>query len=113
MTSAMDLAPVQKGDVLFGRYRIDDAIGVGGMAVVVGATHLQLEQRVAIKFLLSHVLMNPEVVERFVREARAAAKIRGDHVVRVFDVGELDSGVPYMVMEHLDGRDLADVITDR
>ena len=47
-----------------------------------------------------------ESVARFLREARAAARIESDHVCRVFDVGLLDSGVPYMVMEHLDGRDL-------
>jgi len=113
VTTAIDLAPVREGDILLGRYRIEKALGVGGMAVVVSALHLQLNQLVAIKFLLPHVLLNEEVVKRFTREARAAVRIRNEHVARVMDVGELESGIPYIVMEHLDGRDLAEVIRQR
>lgn len=97
----------EAGQVLAGKYRVEEVLGVGGMGVVVAATHLQLDQRVAIKYLLPAALLNPEVVERFAREARAAAKIRGEHVARVIDVGQFDDGAPYMVMEHLDGHDLA------
>jgi serine/threonine-protein kinase len=113
MKSAIDLAPVNEGDVLVGRYRIERAIGRGGMAVVVAATHLQLEQLVAIKFLLPHVLMEPDVVARFTREARAAVRIRNEHVARVMDVGNLDSGAPFIVMEYLEGQDLASVVQSR
>jgi len=105
--SEEDIAPVRAGDVLARKYRVERVLGVGGMGVVVAATHLQLSQRVALKFLLPDALANPEVVARFAREARAAAQIRSEHVARVLDVGELDSGLPYMVMEFLEGRDLA------
>jgi eukaryotic-like serine/threonine-protein kinase len=88
-------------------------LGVGGMGVVVAATHLQLDQPVALKFLLEDALKNKDVVARFAREARAAARIQSEHVARVIDVGTLDSGSPYMVMEYLQGSDLARVLQDK
>lgn len=97
---------VQPGSVLLGKYRVDRVIGVGGMGAVVGAHHLQLEERVAIKFLLPEMVKHDEIVQRFLREARAAIKIRSEHCVRVFDVGRLENGAPYMVMEFLEGQDL-------
>jgi serine/threonine protein kinase len=96
----------QPGQVLLGKYRIERVLGVGGMGAVVLATHLQLEERVAIKFLLSSVSRQPEIVERFLREGRTAIKIRSEHCVRVLDVGTLEGGEPYMVMEYMEGRDL-------
>jgi eukaryotic-like serine/threonine-protein kinase len=113
MKSPIDLAPVGQGEVLLGRYRIERAIGVGGMAVVVAATHLQLDQLVAIKFLLPHVLISADIVARFTREARAAVRIRNEHVARVIDVGNLESGAPFMVMEYLEGQDLASLLRSR
>lgn len=92
--------------MLAGKYRVEKILGVGGMGVVVAARHAQLRQRVAIKFLLPHSLGNAEVVGRFLREARAAALISSEHVARVLDVGNLDGGAPYMVIEYLEGRDL-------
>src|SRR6202142_1540410 len=80
------------------------------MGVVVAATHLQLDQKVALKFMLPLGLAQPELIERFSREARAAVRLKSDHVARVLDVGTLDSGSPYMVMEYLEGSDLASVI---
>src|SRR5450432_1125506 len=77
------------------------------MGVVVSAHHLQLDERVAIKFMLREALGNAEAVARFAREARAAVKIKSEHVARVSDVGVLESGAPYMVMEYLDGSDLS------
>jgi len=77
------------------------------MGVVVAAHHLQLDEKVALKFLLPGTLGNQEAVARFAREARAAVKIRSEHVARVIDVGTLENGAPYMVMEYLDGGDLA------
>ena len=95
------------GQILAGKYLVEEVLGVGGMGVVVAAKHIQLDQKVAIKYLLPAALLNQEVVERFAREARAAAKIRGEHVARVIDVGQFDDGAPYMIMEHLEGHDLA------
>ena len=101
---------VREGDVLAGKYRVGEVIGAGGMGVVVAAHHLQLDERVAIKFLLPEVLGNAEAVARFAREARAAVKIKSEHVARVTDVGSLENGSPYMVMEYLDGGDLGAII---
>jgi len=98
---------VHEGQILAGKFRIERVLGQGGMGVVVAATHLQLDERVALKFLLPDALANPEAVERFAREARAAVKIKSEHVARVSDVGTLESGSPYMVMEYLHGEDLA------
>src|SRR5208283_1850432 len=67
----------------------------------------RLDEKVALKFLLSAALTNPEAVARFEREARAASKIKNEHVARVSDVGTLDNGSPYMVMEYLQGTDLS------
>ena len=98
---------VKPGDVLAGKYRVERVLAVGGMGVVVAAHHIQLDERVALKFLLPDALANAEARSRFVREARAAVKIKSEHVARVSDVGELENGTPYMVMEYLEGRDLA------
>jgi serine/threonine protein kinase len=101
------------GDILAGKYRVENVLGVGGMGMVVAAMHLQLEQRVAIKCMLPEALGNVEATQRFLREARAAVKLRSEHVCRVFDVGTLDNGSPYMVMEHLEGTDLDGVLHQR
>ena len=77
------------------------------MGIVVEATHLGLDERVALKFLRREVMKLPDVVARFDREARAAVKLKSEHVARVSDVGKTDDGIPFMVMELLDGRDLA------
>ena len=98
------------GSIVADKFRIERVLGQGGMGVVVLATHLQLDQRVALKFLLPNALRQPASAARFAREARAAAKIRSEHVARVIDVGTLDSGAPYIVMEYLEGRDLADSV---
>ncbi|HEX3596189.1 MAG TPA: serine/threonine-protein kinase [Polyangiaceae bacterium] len=105
-------APVSAGTVLAGKYRVERVLGEGGMGVVVAATDLQLERKVAIKFLLPDYARHAEAAQRFLREARAAVKIQSEHVARVIDVGTLDSGAPYMVMEYLEGRDLSAVIEE-
>jgi serine/threonine-protein kinase len=102
---ASENVPVKPGEVLAGKYRIERVLGAGGMGVVVEALHIDLDERVALKFLLPEAL-KPELVERFLREARAAVRIKNEHVARVSDVGRLDSGAPYMVMEYLVGDDL-------
>lgn len=99
------------GDVIGGKYRVDGVVGRGGMSVVYRATHLELDQEVALKVLSAAALVLPEYVVRLKREARAASRIRSEHVVRVHDIGELQgTRVPYLVMEHLSGADLAAVL---
>jgi serine/threonine protein kinase len=102
--------PVPIGELVAGKYRIERIIGQGGMGVVVAAMHEQLGQRVAIKMLLQEAKASPNAIARFMREARAAASIRGEHVARVLDVGELEGGAPYIVMEYLEGRDLSETL---
>jgi eukaryotic-like serine/threonine-protein kinase len=106
-------APVQPGQVLAGKYLVEKVIGVGGMGVVVAARHLQLDERVALKFLLPEALGSADVVARFGREARSAVKIKSEHVARVIDVGVLETGAPYMVMEYLEGRDLSAIVHEQ
>lgn len=83
------------------------------MGYVVSAIHTQLDQRVAVKFMVPEICQHPEAVARFLREARAAVRIRSEHVAKVLDVGTLDDGAPYMVMEFLWGRDLATVLEEQ
>lgn len=106
-------APVEEGQILAGKYRVDKILGQGGMGVVVAARHIGLDEPVAIKFLLPEVLENKEAVERFGREARASIKIKSEHVVRVMDVGTMEGGMPYMVMEYLKGGDLSQLLQSR
>ena len=101
---------LKSGEIIAGKYRVEREIGRGGMGVVVAATHMDLDQRVAIKILQKSSAFNQDAMARFLREARSAAKIRSEHVARVMDVGKLDDGLTYIVMEHLDGADLADVL---
>jgi len=104
---------VTAGYILAGKYRVERTLGVGGMGVVVAAHHLQLDDKVAIKFLLPEMLSDAVAVDRFAQEAQAAVKIKSEYVARVFDVGALDNGTPYMVMEFLDGVDLATWLLQR
>ena len=104
---------VRIGDIVDGKYRIDTVLGSGGMGIVVAAHHMQLDQRVAIKLLLPDALGSSESIARFVREAQALVKIKSEHVVRVMDVGTLGWGSPYMVMEYLEGEDLAALVKKR
>src|SRR5579883_807798 len=101
------------GDVLAGKYRVERVLGAGGMGVVLAARHVQLDVQVAVKLMSDEALDDPELVARFLREARAAARLRGEHVARVIDVGTLESGAPYLVMEYLEGSDLHAVLASR
>jgi eukaryotic-like serine/threonine-protein kinase len=107
---AEEVCPVRQGELVGGKYRVERTLGAGGMGVVVAATQIELDRPVALKFLLPKVLERPGLVTRFSREARAAAKLESEHVARVLDVGTLDGGAPYIVMEYLEGQDLASVI---
>jgi serine/threonine protein kinase len=102
--------PPQPGDVIADKYVIENVVGTGGMGVVVAARHLQLGQQVAIKLLRLSGLepdRQAEARARFLREGQAVAALSSDHVVRIHDVGTLESGEPFMVMELLRGEDLA------
>src|SRR5262245_60757553 len=99
------------GTVLAGKYRIESLLGAGGMGVVVAATHVHLQERVAVKLLHPEMVKRASAVERFLREARVAMKLRGEHVVRVLDVG-IDQATPYLVMECLEGSDLGSVVRE-
>ncbi len=101
------------GEIVAGKYRIVRVIGRGGMGVVHAALHMTLHETVAIKVLRPAMMKMPDMVARFLREARAASRIKSEHVARVYDVDMLPYGVPYIVMEHLQGTDLADLGRDR
>ncbi|MBX3192158.1 MAG: protein kinase [Labilithrix sp.] len=92
------------GQIVADKYRIDGIMGTGGMGVVAAATHVELDQRVAIKFLRD---VSPEGLARFQREARLLVRLKSAHVARVFDVGSLEDETPFIVMEHLEGSDLS------
>ncbi len=100
----------QPGEVLDGKYRIEHLLGEGGMGAVAKATHLLRRAPVALKFMSGAVLSMSGAVERFVNEGVAASQIDSDHVVKVFDVGRLPNGAPYLVMEYLEGRDLSQLL---
>jgi serine/threonine-protein kinase len=105
-------APVKPGEVLAGKYKVEKILGAGAMGVVVAARHLDLQQLVALKFMLPSALPDQAAGDRFLREAQAAGRLRGEHVARVMDFGRLEGGAPYIVMEFLEGEDL-DQILDR
>ncbi len=107
------VAGVALGEILAGKYRVERVLGIGGVGAVVAAHDLHLDQTVALKFLLPEALANADAVSRFTREARAAVKIRSEHVARVFDVSTLPNGAPYIVMEYLEGGDLAHWLVER
>lgn len=109
------LSPVSgigPGDVIAGKFRVERVLGEGGMGYVVAARHLQLGQMVALKFMRAEVC-TPEYKSRFLREARNTVRLKSKHVSRVLDVGALDGGSPYMVMEYLEGTDLSDLLHKR
>jgi serine/threonine-protein kinase len=106
----MSTTPVAVGDVIAGKLTVERVLGKGGMGVVVAARHEHLDERVAVKLLLPEIAQSEEFAQRFLREARAAVRIKSEHVARVMDVGTLEGGVPYMVMEYLEGEDLENLV---
>jgi tRNA A-37 threonylcarbamoyl transferase component Bud32 len=102
--------PFANGTLINGKYLVEKEIAEGGVGIVVAAKNLALQQRVAIKYLKANALKDKGLVNRFVREARLSARITSDHVVRVFDVGMLPDGGPFMVMEYLTGHDLGTTV---
>jgi serine/threonine-protein kinase len=94
------------GGIVGEKYRLDALIGEGGMGSVWSATHLGLNQVVAIKFVSREFVRSEEALRRFDSEAKAAALLRSRHVVQVFDTGTLADGTPYIAMELLNGETL-------
>ncbi len=105
------------GEVVASKYRVEEVLGTGGMAFVLAVEHVELRERFALKFLNEQFLADPRVIERFTQEAKAACRLRSEHIARVYDVGthrvsgrESEPRAPFLVMEHLTGRDLATVV---
>ena len=99
------------GRLIDGRYQVRSRIARGGMATVYLATDLRLERRVAIKIMHGHLADDSNFKERFVQEARSAARLAHPNVVNVFDQGQ-DSDMAYLVMEYLPGMTLRDLLKD-
>jgi serine/threonine protein kinase len=104
---------LEPGTIFIDKYKIERQLGEGGMGVVFAATHIELADRVAIKVMRREVAGRADVVDRFVREARASVRLKGEHVARTFDVGRTADGLPYIVMEYLDGVDLMALVHAR
>jgi serine/threonine-protein kinase len=105
-------APINPGEVLAGKYRVDKVLGAGAMGVVVAGTDLALDRKVAIKMMKPRGSVQREKEERFLREARVVAKLRSEHVVNVLDFGTVGEA-PFIVMEYLEGCDLAALLEER
>jgi serine/threonine-protein kinase len=97
---------IQPGSVIAGKYRVEHVLGEGGMGIVLAVRHLELRELLAVKVVSADVTRNPVLLERFRREARALMRINSEHVVRTHDIGRLDDGTPFLVMEYLQGEDL-------
>ncbi|MFO0612713.1 MAG: protein kinase [Polyangiaceae bacterium] len=104
---------LKPGDMVADKYRVERVLGAGAMGVVVAAMHVDLRERRALKVMNPEMVADADAVERFLREARAVSVLRTPFVARVFDTGRLASGVPYTVMEYLEGKDLKAVLAER
>lgn len=104
---------IAPGQLIGERYLVGEVLGGGGMGVVCAGTHVLLGTPVAIKLIHSDLKQDAEAVQRFMNEARASAGLKGEHIARVFDVGLLDSGEPYLVMEQLEGTSLDQYLQSR
>jgi serine/threonine-protein kinase len=102
---------VRAGDIFARKYRIDGVLGSGGMGIVLRAFHIELERSVAIKVMHESLASDADSARRFSSEARAAAALQSPNAVRILDIDRLsDSGLPFIVMEHLEGEDLGSVL---
>jgi serine/threonine-protein kinase len=107
------LGTVEPGTIIEGKYRVLRRIGEGGMGTVFEGENFRIERRVAIKVLHEHVASSPEFAQRFEREARACARVGSPHVCDVLDLGDLDNGQKYLVMEFLEGESLEERLTKK
>ena len=103
----------EPGETIAGKYLLLRMLGRGGVGVVYEAEHLRLRQHVAIKVLAAEMIQHPIMVERFEREARAMAMLASPRVTRVSDVDITPEGIPFLVMEYLQGRDLQTELKER
>jgi serine/threonine protein kinase len=110
---AEPIGAIRLGSVIAGNYRVDRVISEGALHQVFAATHVQHGHRVALQMLRPEAARRTEVATRFLREARAAERIQGEHAAKVLEVGTLESGVPYMATEYLEGTDLARFLRGR
>ena len=110
---ARDPRGFEPGDTLGERYRVERVLARGGMGVLVAATDLSLDRAVALKFLIGETLADPKAQARFLREARLAAKLRSEHVVKILDIGSVAERGPFIAMELLEGRDLKAHVAER
>jgi serine/threonine-protein kinase len=108
-----DLGVPATGTLLLGKYRVEGVIGIGGMGVVVAAFHELLKRRVAMKMLLPELAQRTDVRARFEREAQAAFSLKNEHICRVLDAGQLESGQPFITLEYLKGDDLGAIARQR
>jgi serine/threonine-protein kinase len=106
-------APALEGQVIADKYRVLRLLGTGGMGTVWEGVHITLGTRVAIKFIRPQFATQKDARARFEIEARAAAKLQTKHAVTVYDYGVSPDGLPYIVMEFLEGESLSDAIIDR
>lgn len=115
MTCQIGTPSIPVGTVLAGKYRVERILGQGGMGIVLAVRHLELQEDFAVKLMHGREFANPRAVERFLREARAAVRLRSktEHIVQVHDVGRIESGEPYIVMELLSGQDLSNLLIER
>lgn len=102
-----------EGRVVGGKYRVGHLVGSGGMGTVWSGQHMQLGTRVAIKFIRPQFAERPDARRRFEIEARAAASVDSKHAVKVYDYGVTDFGLPYIVMEYLEGESLSEALIRR
>jgi eukaryotic-like serine/threonine-protein kinase len=106
-------SPALEGTLVAGKYRVLRLVGSGGMGTVWEGVHEGLGTRVAVKFIKPQHAFAKDARKRFEIEARAAAKLQSKHAVQVFDYGVLDTGIPYIVMEYLEGESLSDALIRR
>lgn len=104
------MTTIEPGDTILGKYRVERVLGRGGMGFVVAARHVQLGELYAIKIMLPARFEDDNAGRRFIREARASARLKGEHVAQVHDVGQTEDGTLYMVMEHLEGTDFKELL---
>ena len=104
---------IHAGDIIDGKYLVGECIAWGGMGIVTEATHLTLQKAVALKCVRPEFRENEEMVARFLNEARIAANLRNEHVARVLDFGKTEAGIPYLVMERLEGMSLEALVVER
>jgi serine/threonine protein kinase len=105
--------PVRAGQVLSGKYRVEELLGCSATAIVVTARHVHLRHAVTLKILTAYTDEQLDLVKRQVRKARVASRLRGDHVARIVDIGTTEDGMPYIATERLDGHTLATELEQR